>query len=238
MDDLLALDGGGAATKWRKQHAARQRRKLQKEHRAEAKANKAKLLREAKADLRRRRAKWLDNWEKRAVTAKAAGLPPPSRMGRPWQLGIGNPQVVDMVGRVFGRLTVVRSAPVSLTMKTAQRCRVWIVKCSCGSPERLVNGTSLRQGNSNSCGCLKLERLRAKRGVKRSKPLSVRMNLMAARMRAQGENRAARLLELGARANLREERARQKGRFVIRLRQPRGPYKKRLPTIVDEQTLH
>jgi hypothetical protein len=52
MDDLLALDGGGAATKWQKKHAARQRQKLQKQHRAEAKAYKAKLLREAKADLK------------------------------------------------------------------------------------------------------------------------------------------------------------------------------------------
>jgi hypothetical protein len=35
MDDSLALDGGGAATKWQRQHAARQRAKLAKQHRAE-----------------------------------------------------------------------------------------------------------------------------------------------------------------------------------------------------------
>jgi hypothetical protein len=57
MDDLLALDGGRAATKWQKQHAVRQRRKLQKHHRAEAKAQKAKELREAKADLKKRKVK-------------------------------------------------------------------------------------------------------------------------------------------------------------------------------------
>jgi hypothetical protein len=157
---MLALDGGRAATRWQKRHAARKRQKLQKQHRAEAKAYKAKLLREAKADLKRRKIKWWANWERRVAAAKEAGLPPPSRAGQPHQLGINNPCVVDMTGRTFGRLTVVRSAPVSLTRKTSQRCRVWVVKCSCGSPEKLVNGTSLRQGNSRSCGCLHRERLR------------------------------------------------------------------------------
>ena len=182
MDDLLALDGGSSATQWQKKHAARQRRKLQKQHRAEAKAEKAKLLREARADLKKRKARWWADWRKRAEAAKAAGLPRPSRAGQPHELGINNPQVVDMTGMTFGRLTVVRSAPVSLTGRTSQRCRVWVVKCSCGSPERYVNGTSLRQGNSNSCGCLKRERIQqagAKRRAARQKldlsPLSVRL---------------------------------------------------------------
>lgn len=161
MDDLYALEGGGSATAWQRKHNRRKARE------AALKARRA-LRAEAKEDLRRRKAKWLAKWKRKAIAAKAAGLPKPSRKGAPWRLGIQNPQVVDMTGWIFGRLTVIRSAPISLTMKTAQRCRVWIVKCSCGSPERLVNGTSLRQGNVKSCGCLVRERLKAAAAEKRT----------------------------------------------------------------------
>lgn len=194
----LALEGGGAQTKWRRQHGARQRQKLQKQHRAEAKETKAKALKAAKADLKARRAKWLKGWTRKAAAAKAAGLPKPSKKGRPWRLGNENPQVIDMVGRVFGRLTVVRSAPVSLTMKQSQRCRVWVVKCSCGSPEYFANGSSLRRGNSNSCGCLMRELMRAswrsggvqrkrveKILVQRAKPLSHRLRVVRGKIKAR-----------------------------------------------------
>jgi len=88
-----------------------------------------------------------------------------------------------MTGWTFDRLTVIRSASVSLTARTSQRCRVWVVKCSCGSPERMVNGTSLRQGNSRSCGCLVREAMRANGARRRERrerleaaPLSVRID--------------------------------------------------------------
>jgi hypothetical protein len=195
----IALEGGGAATKWQRQHAARQRAKLKKQHRAEAKAAKARALKEAKADLKARKAKWWKGWHKRAAAAKAAGKPIPGKQGAPWQLGINNPCVVDMTGRVFGRLTVIRSAPVSLTNRTAQRCRCWVVKCSCGSRERIINGTTLRQGNSRSCGCLVREvqrnawkpggchwkRAKARREATeklKRKPLSYRLRLVRRKM--------------------------------------------------------
>jgi hypothetical protein len=81
MNDTGALEGGSAATLWQRRHAARQRRKLQMQHRAEAKAYRLKLLREARADLKKRKAKWLAGWNRKA--AKAAGLPKPSKMGTP-----------------------------------------------------------------------------------------------------------------------------------------------------------
>lgn len=197
MDDELALDGGSAATKWQKQHAARKRQKLQKQHRAEAKANKAKALREARADLKRRQAKWLAGWKRKDAAAKAAGLPRPNKNGRPWRIGLEHSQVIDMTGWTFGRLTVIRSAPISLTMRTSQRCRVWVVKCSCGSPEYLVNGTSLRQGNSKSCGCLHRERLakmhkekRRRRAALLTAPLSIQIAEL--RHRVIGGKRIAR----------------------------------------------
>jgi hypothetical protein len=194
MDDSLALDGGGAATKWQRQHAARQRAKLAKQHRAEARAAKQAASREAKADLRKRKAKWLAGWKRKAAAAKAAGLPKPSKKGSPWRTGLEHSQVVDMTGKTFGRLTVIRSAPISLTMRTSQRCRVWVVKCSCGSREKMVNGTSLRQGNVKSCGCLHVERLRATKGKKKSRtilrekleaaPLTIQLNELRRRILA------------------------------------------------------
>lgn len=178
----LALDGGGAAAKWKKGHAARQKAKVAKQLRTEALMNKRRAAREARADFKKRYAKWLKGWKRKCAEARAAGRPKPGKKGRPWRVSLDNPQVVDMTGRVFGRLTVIRSAPLSLTMRTSQKCRVWVVKCSCGSPEGLVNGTSLRQGNVQSCGCLKRERIRKAAAAKRvgrqklaAAPLSIRV---------------------------------------------------------------
>lgn len=192
-------DGGGQATKWQRQHAARKRQAQAKKHRAEAAANKKKALREARADLKKRLKKWRKGHLAKCAAAKAAGLPRPGTQGKPWRLGLENSQVIDMTGWTFGRLTVIRSAPISLTMRTAQRCRCWVVKCSCGTTgERIVNGTSLRQGNSTSCGCLVREIMRGRKGEKRSHPLSVKLQLEAQQQRAAGNIRVARLLELSA----------------------------------------
>lgn len=167
----LALDGGRAATKWQKQHAQRKAR--------EARLQLRRLTREeAKADLKKRTKKWRQKWKAKAAANKATGLPPPSRHGRPRDVA---KNFLDMTGWRFGRLTVLRVAPVS--KNGAQRCRTWWVKCDCGSPERRVNGTTLRQGNSRSCGCLVRERLRGyfedqrtRKAALQSAPLSVRLD--------------------------------------------------------------
>ena len=57
MDDLLGLDSGDATTKWQRQHAARPGAKLAKLHLAETRAAKKNALREAKPDLKKRKAK-------------------------------------------------------------------------------------------------------------------------------------------------------------------------------------
>lgn len=212
MDDLLALDGGSSATQWQKRHARRKAAEARKKLRAIVRA-------ERNADFKKRMKRWRTKWQAEAAQRKTLGLPPPSKKGKPRDIPKSN--LIDMTGMRFGRLSVVRIAPTS--RQGSQRCRVWWVKCDCGSPERMVNGTTLRQGRSQSCGCLHRERLRAQRGVKRGKPLSVRMRVMAEKVRSRGEIKMARLLELGSRANVREERARQKGRLVIRLRGPRKP---------------
>ena len=53
--------------------------------------------------------------------------------------------VVDLVGQVFGKLTVVRYVGNSK----------WLCKCSCGSDKDVVTTTTkLKTGHTRSCGCL------------------------------------------------------------------------------------
>lgn len=65
-----------------------------------------------------------------------------------------NRAVVDATGQVFGRLTV-----QSLSDKRAGRAAVWVCKCRCGNIVE-VPGYTLREGKTQSCGCLRDERAR------------------------------------------------------------------------------
>ena len=56
----------------------------------------------------------------------------------------------NFAGRVFTRLTVLRSA------ETINRCRRWVCQCACGI-ERVVYQCGLTSGDSQSCGCLNRE---------------------------------------------------------------------------------
>ena len=56
---------------------------------------------------------------------------------------------LDLVGKTFGRWTVVELAP-----RTYQT--MWKCVCTCGT-ERAVSGANLTSGHSTSCGCLREE---------------------------------------------------------------------------------
>lgn len=58
---------------------------------------------------------------------------------------------VDVSGHRFGRLTVIKKAGIN-----AQRKATWLCKCDCGN-ECVVGGDNLRNGHTQSCGCLKSE---------------------------------------------------------------------------------
>lgn len=58
--------------------------------------------------------------------------------------------VIDMTGMKFGRLTVLRRSEARLDGNKA----VWHCICECGTA-REVLGTSLRSGQTTSCGCYK-----------------------------------------------------------------------------------
>lgn len=60
---------------------------------------------------------------------------------------IGKAHLINIIGKKFGKLTVVERIDDTLTY----RC-----KCDCGN-EKIVSGESLRGGHTKSCGCLKNE---------------------------------------------------------------------------------
>lgn len=60
----------------------------------------------------------------------------------------------DMTGRIFGRLTVIKSVERLPKHKGTSVGLFWDCKCSCGG-DTTVSGKNLRQGNIKSCGCLR-----------------------------------------------------------------------------------
>lgn len=60
-------------------------------------------------------------------------------------------RLVDMLGRTYGRLTVIARAGSDGGGRASWRCR-----CACGF-EKVVRGENLRRGRSTSCGCLTRE---------------------------------------------------------------------------------
>lgn len=59
---------------------------------------------------------------------------------------------VDLTGQRFGRLVVVQFAEI----KNGQT--LWICLCDCGEG-KVINGSHLKNGNTQSCGCLQKERI-------------------------------------------------------------------------------
>lgn len=64
----------------------------------------------------------------------------------------GGHNTIDMVGRKFGRLTVITRAGSDKRGEA-----VWSCVCDCGKP-KTTTGNRLRKGLAASCGCLSIER--------------------------------------------------------------------------------
>jgi len=58
----------------------------------------------------------------------------------------------DLTGHKFGRLVVIKRAENSKTGQTR-----WLCRCDCGN-EKIVWATALKNGNTQSCGCLAREK--------------------------------------------------------------------------------
>ena len=61
-------------------------------------------------------------------------------------------KVFDLNGKQFGRLTVICEGE-----KARSGERMWICKCSCGNITKPIKSTCLRNGITQSCGCLHRE---------------------------------------------------------------------------------
>ena len=70
------------------------------------------------------------------------------------QRSVGKGNVVDLTGRKFGRLTVISRAGSYKLAKMSQA--TWNVKCDCGI-EKVVKGSVMTRGDTQSCGCLHRE---------------------------------------------------------------------------------
>lgn len=60
--------------------------------------------------------------------------------------------LIDLTGRTFGYWVVIRRDG-----SDKHRCPLWLCRCNCGKIKS-VNGISLREGRSVSCGCYKIEK--------------------------------------------------------------------------------
>ena len=56
-------------------------------------------------------------------------------------------KIIDLTGKRFGKLTV-----ITFSHTNKHRQSYWLCSCDCGQT-KTVNGQSLRQGKTNSCGC-------------------------------------------------------------------------------------
>lgn len=64
-----------------------------------------------------------------------------------------------MIGKKFGRLTIVSRGKDYIVPSTGKRTRRWNCLCDCGVYKNNIRESSLKSGNTQSCGCLRNERL-------------------------------------------------------------------------------
>jgi hypothetical protein len=62
----------------------------------------------------------------------------------------------NFIGQKFGRLTVVEKAG-----RDKKRNALWLCRCDCGG-EKIVRGYDLKNGKTQSCGCLRYEELKGR----------------------------------------------------------------------------
>jgi hypothetical protein len=102
-------------------------------------------------------------------------------VAQPARLASMKNTMIDLTGRIFGRLTVIERSDV-----VSNRQRMWRCVCQCGN-EKLANSGNLRHGYTKSCGCLSIENIQqiaaAKRFLKKPSrhPLNQRWRAMLRR---------------------------------------------------------
>ena len=72
------------------------------------------------------------------------------------------PAPIDLAGKVFGKLTVIRLAPPG-----KRKDRYWECRCQCGNVS-IHTGADLRSGRTNSCGCSRWDHLPSVRAARKN----------------------------------------------------------------------
>jgi hypothetical protein len=62
-------------------------------------------------------------------------------------------KIIDLTNQTFGKLIVIERAENAACNQPR-----WLCQCKCGN-KIIVQGSSLRSGNTKSCGCLNKEKL-------------------------------------------------------------------------------
>lgn len=68
------------------------------------------------------------------------------------------PKAIDLTGKRFGNLTAVRLSEHRLSSSGVSK-RYWLCKCDCGNTKSIY-ARSLTSGNTKSCGCLNIYKLK------------------------------------------------------------------------------
>ena len=85
------------------------------------------------------------------------------------------PRKIDMIGKRFGRLTVIEESS-----KRVGKSITYICRCDCGNVTKPIQGANLRNGNTKSCGCLHEETMREilqKHGEKQTRLYRIWQNM-------------------------------------------------------------
>ena len=80
-------------------------------------------------------------------------------------------KIESLVGRKFGKLTVLERAEDYIVPKTKQHQFCWLCQCECGN-QKVVRGSTLKNGKTTSCGCVHKEVVK-KIGIKNKKTNSI-----------------------------------------------------------------
>lgn len=64
---------------------------------------------------------------------------------------------LDLIGERFGRLVVVAKAEDKIDKKSGKHKSQWYCDCDCGTKNKIIVGSSLTSGATQSCGCLHSE---------------------------------------------------------------------------------
>ena len=68
-------------------------------------------------------------------------------------------KLIDLSGKRFGRLNVIERYGTYVSPADESKAVTWLCRCDCEA-KTVVLGSNLKSGRSQSCGCLRREKLK------------------------------------------------------------------------------